>query len=198
MSQGDLFGGSASSPSMPSMAVKHPVEQSGNTSPLAARMRPSTLEDYVGQEHIMAPGKLLRRSIEADRIQSLILYGHPEPAKRPWLKSLPTTPSPILNDSVGSSRTWRKCAAPWPPPLSGLRQPVNPHFSSWTKSIGSTNHNRMCSFPMSKAASSSSLGRQRTILFLCQCTACFPFTNLRTATLGCRVLEATFETCPRR
>ena len=66
---------------MPSMAVKHPVEQSGNTSPLAARMRPSTLEDYVGQEHIMAPGKLLRRSIEADRIQSLILYGPPGTGK---------------------------------------------------------------------------------------------------------------------
>ena len=66
---------------MPSMAVKHPVEQSGKTSPLAARMRPSTLEDYVGQEHIMAPGKLLRRSIEADRIQSLILYGPPGTGK---------------------------------------------------------------------------------------------------------------------
>ena len=81
MSQGDLFGGSASSPSKPAMAVKHPVEQSRKTSPLAARMRPSTLEDYVGQEHIMAPGKLLRRSIEADRIQSLILYGPPGTGK---------------------------------------------------------------------------------------------------------------------
>ncbi|HPJ57421.1 MAG TPA: AAA family ATPase, partial [Kiritimatiellia bacterium] len=45
--------------------------------PLAARMRPRTLEDIVGQEHILGPGKLLRRAIEADRLSSLILYGPP-------------------------------------------------------------------------------------------------------------------------
>ena len=45
--------------------------------PLAARMRPRTLEDVVGQEHLLGPGKLLRRAIEADRIGSLILYGPP-------------------------------------------------------------------------------------------------------------------------
>ena len=45
--------------------------------PLAARMRPRTLEDIVGQDHILGPGKLLRRAIEADRLSSLILYGPP-------------------------------------------------------------------------------------------------------------------------
>ena len=45
--------------------------------PLAARMRPRTLEEFVGQEHLVGPGKLLRRAIEADRIASLILYGPP-------------------------------------------------------------------------------------------------------------------------
>jgi putative ATPase len=45
--------------------------------PLAARMRPRTLEDVVGQEHILGPGKLLRRAIEADRLGSIILYGPP-------------------------------------------------------------------------------------------------------------------------
>ncbi|HPC18650.1 MAG: replication-associated recombination protein A [Kiritimatiellae bacterium] len=43
--------------------------------PLAARMRPRTLEDIVGQDHILGPGKLLRRAIEADRLSSIILYG---------------------------------------------------------------------------------------------------------------------------
>ena len=38
--------------------------------PLAARMRPRTLDEFVGQEHILAPGKLLRRAIEADRLPS--------------------------------------------------------------------------------------------------------------------------------
>ncbi|RME95788.1 MAG: replication-associated recombination protein A [Verrucomicrobia bacterium] len=44
-------------------------------------MRPRTLEEFVGQQHILGPGKLLRRAIEADRIQSLILYGPPGTGK---------------------------------------------------------------------------------------------------------------------
>ena len=43
--------------------------------PLAARMRPKRLDDFVGQEHILGPDKLLRRLIESDKISSLILYG---------------------------------------------------------------------------------------------------------------------------
>ena len=45
--------------------------------PLAARMRPRNLDEYAGQSHILGPGQLLRRAIEADRIQSLIFYGPP-------------------------------------------------------------------------------------------------------------------------
>lgn len=46
-------------------------------SPLAARMRPRTLDEFTGQGHILGPGQLLRRAIQADRIQSLIFYGPP-------------------------------------------------------------------------------------------------------------------------
>ena len=49
--------------------------------PLAARMRPRTLSEYIGQSHILGPGHLLRRAIEADRIQSLIFYGPPGTGK---------------------------------------------------------------------------------------------------------------------
>lgn len=49
--------------------------------PLAYRMCPRTLDEYVGQKHILGPGKLLRRAIEADRITSLILYGPPGTGK---------------------------------------------------------------------------------------------------------------------
>lgn len=49
--------------------------------PLAARMRPRTLEDYIGQDHILAPGRLLRRAIQADQLQSLIFYGPPGTGK---------------------------------------------------------------------------------------------------------------------
>lgn len=44
---------------------------------LSRRMRPRDLDDYVGQSHILAPGKLLRRAVESDRIFSMILYGPP-------------------------------------------------------------------------------------------------------------------------
>jgi putative ATPase len=44
---------------------------------LADRMRPETLDEYIGQEHILGPGKLLRRAIEADQVRSILLYGPP-------------------------------------------------------------------------------------------------------------------------
>jgi putative ATPase len=49
--------------------------------PLAARMRPRTLDEFVGQEHIVGPGRLLRRAIQADQLSSLILYGPPGTGK---------------------------------------------------------------------------------------------------------------------
>ena len=51
------------------------------SAPLAARFRPRTLEEYVGQSHLLAPGKPLRRLIEADRLTSLILFGPPGAGK---------------------------------------------------------------------------------------------------------------------
>ena len=56
-------------------------EQIEKESPLANRMRPQTLEEFVGQEHIIGPGRLLRRAIQADQISSLIFYGPPGTGK---------------------------------------------------------------------------------------------------------------------
>ena len=47
------------------------------SAPLAQRMRPQNLDEIVGQEHILAPGKLLRRAIETDRLSSIIFWGSP-------------------------------------------------------------------------------------------------------------------------
>src|SRR5215212_128401 len=49
--------------------------------PLAARMRPRTLEEFAGQQHFLGPGKLLRRMLEADRLSSVIFYGPPGTGK---------------------------------------------------------------------------------------------------------------------
>lgn len=49
--------------------------------PLAERMRPRTLEEFVGQDHLLAPGKMLRRLIEEDRLTSLVFWGPPGTGK---------------------------------------------------------------------------------------------------------------------
>ena len=46
-------------------------------SPLASRLRPDTLEGYVGQKHLLGKGKLLRRLIEEDQVSSMIFWGPP-------------------------------------------------------------------------------------------------------------------------
>jgi putative ATPase len=58
-----------------------PAAELSRNQPLAARMRPRNLDEFAGQTHILAPGQLLRRAIEADRIQSLIFFGPPGTGK---------------------------------------------------------------------------------------------------------------------
>ena len=53
------------------------TQQEAALSPLADRMRPRTLDEFIGQRHIVGPGRLLRRAIEADRMTSSIFYGPP-------------------------------------------------------------------------------------------------------------------------
>ena len=77
---GDLFSQSQAKPGSQNDTGEE-SSQSHKYEPLAARMRPRTLAEYVGQGHILAPGKLLRRAIEADRIQSLIFFGPPGTGK---------------------------------------------------------------------------------------------------------------------
>jgi putative ATPase len=60
---------------------EEPDLERASTAPLATRMRPRTIEEFVGQEHILAPGKLLRRAIEADRLPSVIFSGPPGTGK---------------------------------------------------------------------------------------------------------------------
>lgn len=72
MSETDLFA-EPPEPSRKNLTSQH--------APLAARMRPHTLDEIVGQEHILAEGKLLKRTIQSDRLQSVIFYGPPGTGK---------------------------------------------------------------------------------------------------------------------
>ncbi len=52
-------------------------QHEGENAPLAARMRPRTLEEYVGQEHLLGPGHVLERAIQTDQVPSMVLWGPP-------------------------------------------------------------------------------------------------------------------------
>ena len=64
-----------------------------NESPLASRMRPTTLEEVVGQEHIIGKDKLLYRAIKADKLGSVIFYGPPGTGKTTLAQVIANTTS---------------------------------------------------------------------------------------------------------
>ena len=64
-----------------SLFAKAEAENRAAVKPLAARMRPQSLAEFVGQQHLLAEGKLLRRLIETDRLGSIVLYGPPGTGK---------------------------------------------------------------------------------------------------------------------
>ena len=71
----------------------HREEVKTKEEPLAARMRPETLDDVVGQEHIIGPGRLLYRAIKADKLGSIIFYGPPGTGKTTLARVIANTTS---------------------------------------------------------------------------------------------------------
>jgi putative ATPase len=66
---------------MPAQDASAPDASGAAHAPLAARMRPRTLDEFVGQEHILGAGSVLRRAIESDHVPSMILWGPPGTGK---------------------------------------------------------------------------------------------------------------------
>ncbi|MDR2701900.1 MAG: AAA family ATPase [Spirochaetaceae bacterium] len=64
--------------------------------PLADRMRPQTLDDVIGQDHIVGPGRLLRRAIQADRLSSVIFYGPPGTGKTSLARVIANTTKSVF------------------------------------------------------------------------------------------------------
>ncbi len=101
----------------PTDSVDEPMTDS---TPLAARMRPQTIAEVAGQQHILAEGKLLRRAIESDRFTSLIFYGPPGTGKTTLAMVVARTSDcrfEMLNgvdsnvseirDKIAQARTWK-------------------------------------------------------------------------------------------
>jgi putative ATPase len=82
--------------------------------PLAARMRPRALDEYVGQDHILGPGRLLRRAIAADQLSSVILYGPPGTGKTTLARVIANTTRArftSLNAVLGGVKDIREAVA---------------------------------------------------------------------------------------
>ncbi len=78
---------------MPDLFDQAQADRMQTDAPLAARMRPRTLDEYVGQQHIVGPGRLLRRAIQADQLSSLIFYGPPGTGKTTLARVIANTTS---------------------------------------------------------------------------------------------------------
>ncbi|HEY9889203.1 MAG TPA: AAA family ATPase, partial [Candidatus Obscuribacterales bacterium] len=71
----------------------HRQVQINAEAPLAARMRPRTLDEFIGQDAVVGPGRLLRRAIQADQLSSLIFYGPPGTGKTTLAQIIANTTS---------------------------------------------------------------------------------------------------------
>jgi len=95
---------------------QHRRQLAETEAPLAARMRPRTLDEFIGQDQMIGPGRLLRRAIIADQLSSLIFTDHQARARQPWLVSSLTQHALTLLQLMpyslgeGDSRCYRNSA----------------------------------------------------------------------------------------
>ena len=132
--------------------------------PLAARMRPRTLEEYAGQQHILKPGMLLRRAIEADRIQSLIFYGPPGTGKTTLAQIIANRTESKFERLSGVESNVAEMRV-LSGPLIDSGTPAGRRCFLLTRFIASTKRNRTYSCPTWKAALFDSLVPPRIIRF---------------------------------
>lgn len=124
-------------------------QQNDGLKPLAERMRPQTLNEFIGQEHIVGEGSLLRRAIAADRLGSCIFYGPPGTGKTTLANIIAKNTNShfeILNAvSSGVADAKRVIEEA----KNRLMMYGKKTFLSWTEVIAGTRRSRTACFPQS-------------------------------------------------
>ena len=116
--------------------------------PLAQRLRPATLDDFVGQEHVVGPGRALRLAIEADRVPSLVLFGPPGTGKTTLARIVAgVTGAEFEELSAVSATVGERARGARRGPASGSARPGGGRSSSSTRSTASTRPSRTRSCP---------------------------------------------------
>ena len=125
----------------------------GASAPLAQRLRPTTLDDFVGQEHVIGPGRALRLAIEQDRVPSMILYGPPGCGKTTLARIVAQTTGAEFEElsavsaTVANVRAGARAAR-----ASGSARAAGGRSSSSTRSTASTRRSRTRCCPASRRA----------------------------------------------
>ena len=121
-------------------------KEEGAAAPLAYRMCPRSLDEYAGQQHIVGPGKLLRRAIEADRITSVIFYGPPGTGK--------TALARIIAEKTKSHFEWLNAATIGLDEIRKVIQQARMRKGKGVRTIVFLDeiHSRTRCFPMSRKA----------------------------------------------
>ena len=121
--------------------------------PLAARLRPRTLDEFVGQRHLLGPGKVLTRLIESDHLSSMIFWGPPGVGKTTLARIIAGhTKASFIDFSAVTSGIREIRAVMQKAGKTGVT--VSAHWSLWTKFTVSTRPSRTRFCPLWKRAAS--------------------------------------------
>ena len=135
-------------------------------SPLASRMRPTTLEEVVGQQHIIGKGKLLYRAIKADKLSSLIFYGPPGTGKTTLAKVIANTTSASFTQINATVAGKKDMEAVVKQAQDDLGMYGKRPFCSLMRSTASTRDSRIIFFPLWRTEPSFLSGPQQRIHIL--------------------------------
>ena len=121
-------------------------------SPLASRLRPSSLEEIVGQQHILGRDKLLYRAIKADKLSSIILYGPPGTGKTTIARVIANTTKAEftqINATAAGKKDMEKVVAD---AKDRMGMYGKKRFCLWMRFTGLIRGSRIISFPLLRTA----------------------------------------------